>query len=255
MEIPERFRAKIDRATELVTVIHGELAAYHADEPFAFRSERLDDPPRLILYLDSVREPPLRFGVLMGEFIHNLRSTLDHLVWQLALSGTDTPSNRLQFPIYTTEPKKWDSIAADRLNAVPDEAVALIRQMQPFHADHPEATALAVIQALSNEDKHRVILETVSISTEPAQKDFDVQANMDVEDDMELEMPVDVPLRPGMKALTVYYTPIGPKPGLHVTGTVPVDIGFGSIGFRAAAMPRLMDDVLAHVRALDRFLS
>lgn len=30
----------------------------------------------------NVRHPPLRFGVLMGEIVHNMRSSLDHLACQ-----------------------------------------------------------------------------------------------------------------------------------------------------------------------------
>src|SRR4051812_15728053 len=119
MRPPERFRAKLDRAGELVTLIHSELAAYYASEPFTHRTERHDDPPRIELWVEPVEPPPLRLGVLMGEFIHNLRSALDHLVWQLALTTTDSPSDRLQFSIYTTEPNDWASIRGDRLKAVP----------------------------------------------------------------------------------------------------------------------------------------
>jgi hypothetical protein len=43
---------------------------------------------------------PLRLGVIVGDFLHNLRCVLDHLVWQLVLSNGQTPSVRNQFPTH-----------------------------------------------------------------------------------------------------------------------------------------------------------
>lgn len=253
MPAPERFRAKLDRAGELITLIHNELAAYHASDPFSFRTEQHDDPPRMEVWVESVEPPPLRLGVLMGEFIHNLRSTLDHLVWQLALTATDHPSERLQFPIYTEEPNDWRSIRGDRLKAVPDAAADAIRRLQPWHSPTPENTALAVVQALSNEDKHRVILETVSVPMQPKLADFDVEANFDVDEDMEIEAEWGAPLAPGMKALTATYTPIGPRPIVRLTGNLGVEVGFGTKGFRAGAMPGLAGEIVRHVRSFEQF--
>jgi hypothetical protein len=255
MDVPERFRAKIDRAGELITTVHGEIAVYHESDPYTFREETLSDPPRMVLYVESLREPPLRLGVLMGDFVHNLRSALDHLVWQLALTNAAEPSTRLQFPIYVKSPKDWASIAADRLKDVPPAAVEIIERLQPYHMENPTHAATAVIQALSNEDKHRVILETISAPVEPDMSSFDAQGNMDIAEDLEVEVPWGVPLGVGDVAATIYYTPIGPHPRLHLTGTLPVEVGFGSIGFRASMMPGLAGEVVRHIRRFDRFFS
>lgn len=42
--------------------------------------------------------PPLKWGVLIGDVVHNLRSALDHLAWQLVLRNGGESSWRTQFP-------------------------------------------------------------------------------------------------------------------------------------------------------------
>jgi hypothetical protein len=191
MDVLQRFRAKLDRAAELVDDIHAGLNAYHESGPVSIgRANALTDPPRAVFYIEALEDPPLRLAVLVGEFIHNLRSALDHLVWQLALTSTATPSETLQFPIYTAEPARpWADIVAHRLADVPDEAVDLIYYMQPWRYSNPEDEALAVVRTLSNEDKHRVLLEVVSAPVEPDQASFDATSNFDVAEDMEMEVP------------------------------------------------------------------
>ena len=44
-------------------------------------------------------EPPLRLGVILGDCVHNLRSCLDHIAWQVTLLDGGTPNDETQFPI------------------------------------------------------------------------------------------------------------------------------------------------------------
>jgi hypothetical protein len=67
---------KLTRARELLHTIHAGILEYHDSDPYSFRDEHLDKPPRLVLDVESVRDPPVHLGVLVGEFVHNLRSTL-----------------------------------------------------------------------------------------------------------------------------------------------------------------------------------
>ncbi len=40
------------------------------------------------------------FSVVVGDVIHNLRSALDHLAWQLVILDGGQPNDSTQFPIY-----------------------------------------------------------------------------------------------------------------------------------------------------------
>jgi hypothetical protein len=111
----------------------------------------------------AVREPPLRLGVIVGDIAHNLRSALDHLVWQLVLTNGEEPGGWNQFPIF-----RYESDFASRaepspqkermLSGISPEAVALIKGLQPFKAEViPGLLPLSILKALSNVDKHRIV--------------------------------------------------------------------------------------------------
>lgn len=44
---------------------------------------------------------PTRFSVLIGEIVHQFRSGLDHLLWQLVLVNRCQPHSRSEFPIFS----------------------------------------------------------------------------------------------------------------------------------------------------------
>jgi hypothetical protein len=171
-----------------------------------------------------------------------LRSILDQLVWQLALTRVAEPSGRLQYPIHVEEPTDWASIAGDRLRDVPADAVDLIWRLQPFQGERPESNALTVVHKLWNEDKHRVILRASSVPAEPNASHFTVDAH-DVADDVEIETQWGVPLTPGMKLVTAWLTPTGPNSRAHIHVNAPAEMVFGSMAFRAAAMPGVVNAI------------
>ena len=45
-------------------------------------------------------EPPLAWGISIGELAHALRGALDNLLWQLVLARGGTPTRATQWPIY-----------------------------------------------------------------------------------------------------------------------------------------------------------
>lgn len=249
----EQLQAKLDRADELIPVIRDAISDYYAAEPYVCRTDHLPDEHRIELVVVEVKPPPLRLGVLLGEFIHNLRCSLDHLVWQLALTCTDEPSRDLMFPIYETTPEDWSRIVRKRLGDVPDEAVERIWAAQPCNGENPEINALRIVQKLSNEDKHRVIPDSVSLPSEPDESHFTTDSK-DVAA-VHIDAPWGVELEPGMKALTVSYTPSGPHPEVHVASRLPAQVIFGSIRFRAAAMPPTHQSIARLVGSFESFFA
>jgi hypothetical protein len=60
----------------------------------------------------KVTKPTGEIGVIAGDAVHNLRSALDHLAWQLALLNTAKPHPRTQFPIARSESEFFDAAQA-----------------------------------------------------------------------------------------------------------------------------------------------
>ena len=101
--------------------------------------------------------PEHTLGPLIGDVLHNFRSALDHLVYELAVSHTGALPQRVEgsteFPIFVEEPRAeaWER----RVGAVAPEARVAIERMQPYQPRSYPVHALAALYGLSNIDKHR----------------------------------------------------------------------------------------------------
>jgi hypothetical protein len=99
---------------------------------------------------------PDSIGMLVGEFAYALRSSLDHLAWQLALLTTDEPGRLTAFPIESQAPLPSNKSYWDKVADVPPAALAIIESFQPYksaYRNHP----LWQLNRLCNVDKHRVV--------------------------------------------------------------------------------------------------
>lgn len=115
-----------------------------------------------------VKDPPAAdesLSLMLGDYVHNLRSCLDHLVAQLSvLNGHKIGVSRLlAFPICKAD-TDWNSQRYKVANFLSPDAVTAINREQPYHAlasgRDPLAQILWVLSELDNIDKHRVIVVT-----------------------------------------------------------------------------------------------
>lgn len=113
----------------------------------------------------------MRFGLVVGDCVHNFRSALDYLVWQLSVYGRDGRKPRkpkkVQFPIMDIPPADMESpkdfLGGGTLCDVLPAHRAIIEGWQPYnpyqgwkhHAGHP----FAILRDLSNRDKHQMVNE------------------------------------------------------------------------------------------------
>jgi len=143
---------KLDRADRLI----GELRAGRSAlaRTVKFRGLRPGDPRSTSkrVWLEGYRVPaPYRFYGVTADLIHNLRSALDQLAWQL--SGCPSPSRaRPSFPVRLIPPGPGKQLPELRLMTA--RAVELVDSLQPYNnlgSDDP----LWVLNDLWNQDKHR----------------------------------------------------------------------------------------------------
>jgi hypothetical protein len=152
---------KLKRGIEHVETLCGETKAFEDEQAYLFESEReLRSPKEAVYRCFAVEQkaPPGHWPLLAGEAVQNLRSALDHLVYEL--SGNN---RRTQFPIFTDR-CEFQVLGTRKLKGVSEAKRALIEKSQPYKfmpedaAHHP----LAVLSSLSNLDKHRVLATVVS---------------------------------------------------------------------------------------------
>ena len=112
--------------------------------------------PRVVT--DPVPTEP--FSIIIGDVLHNLRSTLDHLAYALAAKHTsplpDDIAKTSEFPIFAHDDA--DAIAR-RIRGIHPGAQAIIKMLQPYHRGKDFALdRLWMLHELSNIDKHRLLI-------------------------------------------------------------------------------------------------
>jgi len=178
----------------------------------------------------------LLWGVMFGDALHNFRSALDHLVWQLVLLNDEAPGNHNQFPICDTEAsylgvrREGQSSARDyRLRGVSDPHKELIDQMQPYQTVAPPRSipALTALRKLSNHDKHRLVHLTVFAVDFKSTEDFDqiLVANADAGERVGTKFEP-LPADGEAEILVVQYACPGSDPQVSANGEPPLGIGF-----------------------------
>jgi hypothetical protein len=102
--------------------------------------------------------------MVVGDFLFNLRCSLDHLIWQLTILNGATPGTKHQFPISKSRDKFDEAIKGKRLAGLSAVAIDEIERWQPYYAGNE---ALARLNMLHNADKHHKVhlLTAASINT------------------------------------------------------------------------------------------
>jgi hypothetical protein len=161
----ESVDAKMSRAKEHLDTLYTEARVFFESTRRNFILKSNGQQAWIVHYVeDSI--PPIRFGVLLGECVFNMRSALDNLVCGLIRTkDSHAPCKGTQFPICSTE-EQWDRHCQKYLRGVEPAAQALIRDLQPClrMSAVPENDPLSILNVLSNSDKHRAVTLTLAYS-------------------------------------------------------------------------------------------
>jgi hypothetical protein len=171
--------AKISRANVHLEFLNERVKSFAMDMS-SYKVITEDDWQTAKVFIDGEPEPPVEeWGAIIGDVVHNLRSALDHLVWQLTIANGHTPPpviplkrrdpggiwRDIAFPIHV------DTYPLDHLgNLIPWSASkepkslwgvrpdlrTVIQKLQPFsRRKNSSKEPLAVLDELWNTDKHR----------------------------------------------------------------------------------------------------
>lgn len=221
---------KLWRANKHFELLSQEIEALRDGEfhPATFRTERKPDAKDTYwTVVESVSDPPFRLATIVGDIVHNLRSSLDYLVFELAflgLGGKRTPKGT-GFPVSRTRSNWNDSHVQGLLADVMQKHRAMLYRAQPCYRrkDNPTASTLrrrprqglAVLHDLWNEDKHRMIqlavLAPYGIKPEIRLTDCEPRS-----EPTSHTAPLARPLEVGAKLYTIPIRPTGPEPKVYV---------------------------------------
>jgi hypothetical protein len=163
---------KLARARELIDELE-KLLATHLQENLV-SSELLgpmesdDGGPTWISAKVSLPLAPDRSAILVGDIVHNMRTSLDHMASEMArLNGKGDASVNFPFSNSAAELKKM--IEWKKFYFCGGEAVALLRTFEPYRGGNLE---LRAIHDLDNGDKHRALIPRAELQGDI--KPFDI---------------------------------------------------------------------------------
>lgn len=150
--MPDGIRVKIERAQKHVNDLERRVLAFNEANRDVFVIE--DDAQTGERIVRMKFSSPLADDIpaIIGDAVHNIRTTLDHLICQLALKAGATDLKPFSFPIYDSPPKDETQFAR-KVQGIDPAAIELIKALQPYNGG---PRALWVLSELDNFDKHRL---------------------------------------------------------------------------------------------------
>jgi hypothetical protein len=166
-------RTRLMRANSHLESLDLEQSIFNDRHPYTTDNPKRNADYSQWVYPVKFRQPiPLMWGVVLGEIIHDLRSALDHTVFQLTLAYSGREFEGTGFPI-SEKPTNWDVRSKKRtsdnplgfartcsmyqLRGVGCGVVEYVKRLQPDPSQIPQTSVLLALQLLWNQDKHRLI--------------------------------------------------------------------------------------------------
>lgn len=231
--------AKFRRAQEHYDAWNAAIDAWLDRNPYSVRGKPEEGSDWLVVRLVELEEPPfIELALTLSDYFHNLRATLDHLVWHLVdLSGNPT-TDATGFPV-VKEAKDWGSALGSRLAGFPRVYHGVIKDAQPFN-DAPKATShwLYLLHQYDIVNKHRLLMG-LAISHFEWEPTFELNRTAQEGDGREERVPAEpIELVDGAELIRV--RAVSPQEDLRVIKLLKVEgvnIGIGPRGDPRVALP------------------
>ncbi|HLF71864.1 MAG TPA: hypothetical protein VI759_06905 [Dehalococcoidia bacterium] len=166
--MPESWWLKIKRAQHHMVEIERCLLTYQNSHPYDVVPIRQPNHRQNLAHRLVMRQPDPALAIILGEFIHSLRSALDHIV-----VACSTPQERKSaaFPVAYIDPRAVDDRGAfinpdaeqreafeRQIKGLTVQAQAIVIRSQPYTSSDPDRAGIGIINRLENADKHRQLI-------------------------------------------------------------------------------------------------
>jgi hypothetical protein len=154
----ESAHLKIDRADKDVRTFDREVQGFLGGEPFLLVREVEGGGREHVYYVEIRSRPPPDLGTAIGNVLHNLRSALDSIVYDVSVSAnptlTDAQQRTIGFPVALEE----TALNESAMKFAPKGAQEEIKRLQPYNGELPvREHPLWLIHELNRIDKHRFV--------------------------------------------------------------------------------------------------
>lgn len=149
-------RLKVERAKQHVINLHGLMQHFLTTAYYSAVIEHDPETSRHVVKVRGTAQAPFQFALVIGDAIHNLRSSLDHV----ASAVTDRNSTTIYFPFHK-DPKNFASCGNVRAinKAYPGLGEHIVAKLEPFDGGRHALWPITKLDAI---DKHKLIIAVVA---------------------------------------------------------------------------------------------
>ena len=155
----ESARRKVERGESHLETLHAIIDSFIERHPDVVDTYIDSDTGEKVLWLNgTLQDPPPELSPIIGDALHNFRSALDHLMWEVVGLGGGEPIERItQFPIFrSVEAFRASGRVKKMLKGVRPEVQTALDRLQPGGgSDMFSEMLLAYLDHLDIVDKHR----------------------------------------------------------------------------------------------------
>lgn len=153
-------RLKIARANRHIRDLENIFEVFISSNPYKVVFDKNPQNMNWAISADFEEKIPVETSAIIGDAIHNLRSSLDHLAALAIRIGGQEPGFRNSFPIYPNQ-ATFDTGYAEKLTGAPREFVEFVVGLNP-HGENP-ASNIYPVGKLNNLDKHDTMIPSIGV--------------------------------------------------------------------------------------------
>lgn len=146
---------KIERAKEHSSNLESEIGSFEARDPYMISRETDSQSNEYIFRVHIAEEIPRRWGTVLGDAIHNLRSSLDLLTNELVQNNGVPPSERTGFPIGNNR-DGFERQLRQVAKGISRRAGEIMHRIEPYKGG--KGDLLWRLHRLDIADKHRLLI-------------------------------------------------------------------------------------------------
>jgi len=145
---------KIDRAKAHLRDLEGQIKAFHGRKPYSVFVDQNSEPGKVHFRIKVSECVPAHWSAIIGDIIHNLRSSLDLLATALvAANGGST--KHTYFPFAKNPADFEPKVLRERMKGASPKAITFAKRLKPYPGGNE---ALWKLHALDLLDKHQAII-------------------------------------------------------------------------------------------------
>jgi hypothetical protein len=237
---------KLDRSLEHLDALNKHAERFFGEDFYGVYRLHAETNSRSTKHLFRVELlkplPLLEWGIIVGDAVHCWRSALDQLAYALSLSSDGNTA----FPMARTE-KYWVTQAPAAMWGIPEPLIAAVDKTQPYHrGDAAHTHPLAVLNSLSNTDKHRFIPVTALV---PDSAEWNITGMQGMASYGSINLKTGRVLKDGAVIADMKFVPddSGLEPQVQMNGHIEFRIAFGEAGVPSAVAGRPVVDAMGDI--------